>query len=277
MADTTVSQLAPIVKENNGIRFESLNGIPAVLSTEVARHFQKRHSHILRDIERLRSILPKSFNAPNFGPVDQTDAKGEKRRAFLLTRDALSLLVMGMTGKAAIMWKLRYIEAFNQMEARLQGSVPPAALPVAEEARLKASYLDGLREGRRLAARADRLRLLERVLHYRRMGLSLRDIGKLMGVAHQRVADLLGTGRASASPCRTPRRWPMSSEGLHPADLLTRAAARIRWQQRLLCGLPEGAGLELASRDARGLYFTLEDIFEDITAALRRMEEENPA
>ncbi|MDE6735386.1 MAG: Rha family transcriptional regulator [Desulfovibrio sp.] len=199
MADTTVSQLTPIVKENNGIRFESLNGVPAVLSTEVARHFQKRHHHILRDIDRLRSICPKSFHATNFGlkSIEVKIGNGATRqeRAFLLTRDALSLLVMGMTGKAAIMWKLRYIEAFNQMEARLQESTPQGALPVAEEARLKASYLDGLREGRRLAARADRLRLLERVLHYRRMGLSLRDIGKLMGVAHQRIADLLGTGR----------------------------------------------------------------------------------
>ena len=158
MADTTVSQLAPIVKENNGIRFESLNGVPAVLSTDVARHFQKRHTNILRDIDRLRSICPKSFHQLNFEPMFTTVKIGNgatrQECAFLLTRDALSLLVMGMTGNAAIMWKLRYIEAFNQREARLQESTPLGALPVAEEARLKASYLDGLREGRRLAARA---------------------------------------------------------------------------------------------------------------------------
>ncbi|MGE9986304.1 Rha family transcriptional regulator [Desulfovibrio sp. SGI.169] len=107
MADTTVSQLTPIVKENNGIRFHSLGSAPAVLSTEVARHFQKRHSHILRDIERLRSILPKSFREPNFG-LTLNDVPGpngsiRQERAYLLTRDALSLLVMGMTGKAAVM------------------------------------------------------------------------------------------------------------------------------------------------------------------------------
>ena len=238
MADTTVSQLAPIVKENNGIRFESLNGAPAVLSTDVARHFQKRHTNILRDIDRLRSICPKSFHQLNFEPVEQLDAKGEKRRAFLLTRDALSLLVMGMTGKAAIMWKLRYIEAFNQMEARLQGSVPPAALPVAEEARLKASYIDGLREGRRLAARADRLRLLERVLHYRRMGLSLRDICKLMGVAHQRIADLLGTGRRLGIALPDAKDSPAGMRG-----------AAQRSKPQLACGeatpsAPQGRGAE---------------------------------
>ena len=52
MSSQTVSQLAPIVKENNGITFHALGPAPAVLSTDVARHFQKRHANILRDIDR---------------------------------------------------------------------------------------------------------------------------------------------------------------------------------------------------------------------------------
>ena len=188
-----MSQLSASVVPD--IRFHTLGAAPAVLSTEVARHFQRRHSHILREIDRLRSILPKSFNAPNFGPVELPDAKGEKRRAFLLTRDALSLLVMGMTGKAAVLWKLRYIKAFNRMEAALREQQPHAEPPAALEGRLRASYLDGLREGRRLAARADRLRLLERALRYRRLGLTNRDIARLLDIAHQRVSDLFAHGR----------------------------------------------------------------------------------
>lgn len=90
MAEKTVSQLAPFVKENNGIRFHSLGSAPAVLSTEVARHFQRRHQHVLRDIDKIRSICPKSFSASNFGRADYTDAQGKSRPAFLLTRDALS-------------------------------------------------------------------------------------------------------------------------------------------------------------------------------------------
>lgn len=63
----------------------------------------------------------------------------------------------------------------------------------------------------------------------------------------------------------------------HPVDLLARAAARIRWQQRLLCGLSQDASLEVGERDAQGLYYTLEDIYEDLTAALRKLEESQAA
>lgn len=69
MAVNTVSQNSSIVKKNNGITFHALGPAPAVLSTDVARHFQKRHTNILRDIDVcalssrnhfLRSILSPS-------------------------------------------------------------------------------------------------------------------------------------------------------------------------------------------------------------------------
>lgn len=69
----------------------------------------------------------------------------------------------------------------------------------------------------------------------------------------------------------------MSSQDLHPADLISRAAARIRWQQRLLCGLSTHEMLEVDEKDALGLYYTLEDIYEDLTAALRGMEDKSTA
>lgn len=45
-----------------------------------------------------------------------------KERRYLLTRDAFFLLVMGFTGKAAIQWKLRYIEAFTEQASTNAGN-----------------------------------------------------------------------------------------------------------------------------------------------------------
>ena len=36
-----------------------------------------------------------------------------------MNRDGFALLAMGFTGKEAVTWKLKYIEAFNQMEKQL--------------------------------------------------------------------------------------------------------------------------------------------------------------
>lgn len=43
----------------------------------------------------------------------------QKYTMYLMNRDGFSLLAMGFTGKEAVQWKLKYIEAFNQMEKQL--------------------------------------------------------------------------------------------------------------------------------------------------------------
>lgn len=58
----------------------------------------------------------------------------------------------------------------------------------------------------------------------------------------------------------------------HPYDLLREAAARIRWQQKLLCGLCRDDGLNMNDRDTFGLYLSLEDIYTGIAEALRQLE-----
>lgn len=210
MAANSLSQVTSPVKSGNPIHIDFLNGeTPVVSSLDVARHFQRRHSHILRDIDRLRSILPKSFTAPNFGLSEYTDSTGRKLTAYLLTRDAFSLLVMGMTGKAAILWKLRYIEAFNALEA--------AALENRADLARESGYLQGLDEGRAATlpevkaaeakARQDTARLFWRLgparkrrlrsaVRYRKMGLGIHDIAKLLDVHNREVSSLLDAAEA---------------------------------------------------------------------------------
>lgn len=88
-----------------------------VTSRQVAEDFGKRHGDLLEKISGLiKGIEPTENSVRYFIPSFYVDAKGEKRKEFLLTRDGFSLLVMGLTGSKALKWKLKYIDAFNRME-----------------------------------------------------------------------------------------------------------------------------------------------------------------
>lgn len=96
----------------------TINGSkPATTSLKIAEVFGKLHKDVLKAIRELD--CPKDFNERNFSPVEYTDAKGEKRPAYQITRDGFTILAMGFTGKAAMQFKIAYIEAFNRMEAIL--------------------------------------------------------------------------------------------------------------------------------------------------------------
>lgn len=48
------------------------------------------------------------------------NSRGKTYKCYLMNRDGFSLLAMGFTGKEALQWKLKYIEAFNKMEETLK-------------------------------------------------------------------------------------------------------------------------------------------------------------
>ncbi|WP_432748208.1 Rha family transcriptional regulator [Pectinatus frisingensis] len=86
-------------------------------SRYIAENFKKRHDHVLRDIELFEK------DVPNFGEMfhesTALDNYARKQKIYFMNRDGFSLLVMGFTGKKALQWKLKYINAFNQMEKML--------------------------------------------------------------------------------------------------------------------------------------------------------------
>lgn len=125
------------------------HGRPATTSLEVSRYFNKRHDHVVRSIRDLLDNCPKEFTAPNFGVSEYTDETGRTLPLFILHRDGFMLLTMGFTGKEALAWKIRFIEAFNAMEAQIAGAL---ALPskkgivspyVFRGVPLRADYFDG--------------------------------------------------------------------------------------------------------------------------------------
>ena len=109
-----------------------VDGIPCTTSQLVAETFGKNHKDVLRGISSLQDKCPKEFTERNFALSEYTDNTGRKLPMYLLTRDGLTLLVMGYTGKEAMKFKLAYIEAFNCMEKQLEAlrSMPDPCLSV---------------------------------------------------------------------------------------------------------------------------------------------------
>jgi len=94
-----------------------INGQAVTSSLAIAGNFTKRHDDVLKKIRTLE--CSPEFNARNFAEVEYTDAKGEPRPAYQITRDGFAFLAMGFTGKRAARFKEAYITAFNAMEQAL--------------------------------------------------------------------------------------------------------------------------------------------------------------
>ena len=116
MTNLTIS--TTVAQEVTSPALEARAGQITATSLQVAEHFQKRHTNVIRAIRNLE--VPDEFNRLNFEPVAYVDEKGERRPMYHITRDGFALLAMGVTGKEALRWKLAYITTFNAMEAKLR-------------------------------------------------------------------------------------------------------------------------------------------------------------
>lgn len=83
-------------------------------SLEVSKKFNKVHRNVTRDIDNLiaQNCAVKSMFYASSYKADN----GQTYRKYFMNRDGFSLLVMGFTGKEALDWKIKYINAFNEME-----------------------------------------------------------------------------------------------------------------------------------------------------------------
>lgn len=107
---------------------ESAQGKIVTSSQAVAYYFEKDHGKVLRSIRSLLSFqetsegMTKNGHTPKwFYEYQYTNEQNHQTYpAFLMTRDGFTLLAMGFTGKKALEWKIRYIQAFNEMERKLK-------------------------------------------------------------------------------------------------------------------------------------------------------------
>ncbi|NGX96066.1 MAG: Rha family transcriptional regulator, partial [Candidatus Afipia apatlaquensis] len=97
-------------------------------SRDIALHFGKQHKNVLRDIDNAMESLG-DFGRLNFEPSSYLNEQGKSQRCFHLTRDGFTIIAMGFTGSDAMEWKVKYMTAFNAMEAEIRNitSVPQVA------------------------------------------------------------------------------------------------------------------------------------------------------
>ena len=107
---------------NEIIEVKNINGkeIPAITSLQIAEDLEKLHRHVMRDIRNIMEKCSPSFNESNFGLVEYTDSKGEKRPMYLLSKDACVMVTMGYTDPKSMQRKEAYIARFNEMEDQLR-------------------------------------------------------------------------------------------------------------------------------------------------------------
>ena len=82
-------------------------------SIDIASFFDKRHDHVVRDIEELLSQSPKLGTAGWFVETTYRSPTGQRLRAYQLSFEGFALLVMGWTGPKALEFKIAWIEAFK--------------------------------------------------------------------------------------------------------------------------------------------------------------------
>lgn len=112
-----------------------------VSSREVAENFDKEHKNVIQSIENLLLEMGGAENSASLFIEGEYQHPQNKQhyKEYLLTRDGFSLLVMGFTGAKALAWKLKYIDAFNNMEQQLKA---PKELNSKEQLRLYLQTLD---------------------------------------------------------------------------------------------------------------------------------------
>lgn len=98
------------------------NGEPVASSRQIAESFGKEHKHVL---DAVKNLVAENSAAKSMFYETTFENRGKQYPMYLMNRDGFSLLVMGFTGKAALEWKLKYIQAFNEMEKKLSAPQMP--------------------------------------------------------------------------------------------------------------------------------------------------------
>lgn len=94
-------------------------------SLQVAKVFNKKHKHV---IEAINNKIQSAENSADYQKMfvvgTYKDSQGRTYPMYYMNRDGFTFIAFGFTGAKADQFKLKYIDAFNQMEKQLQQQKP---------------------------------------------------------------------------------------------------------------------------------------------------------
>ena len=164
---------------NELIQVNDTNGQLVVSSRQIAEHFGKRHDNVIADV---KNLVPEISGAKLF--FESTyENRGKQYPEYLMNRDGFSLLAMGFTGKKALEWKLKYIQAFNDMEKKLKAS-PSLPKTFAEALRLAAAQAEELEAARPAVDFVERYVATDTTK-------SFRETAKIIGIPERKFIELM--------------------------------------------------------------------------------------
>jgi Rha family phage regulatory protein len=175
-------------------------------SRDIADAFDKEHRNVIASIDNLlKSLAAEKSAAGNraflLAPFTDPTQPGREFRSFDMTRDGFTLLVMGFTGTRALKWKLRYIEAFNAMEAELRNrpAVDPMQMVDCSDPRVILGVIGHLQtevaqKDEVIAEQGNRLKKLDR-LEGAKGSMCISDAAKTLGLKRDYLFNLMAARR----------------------------------------------------------------------------------
>ena len=111
----------------NDLVFKGANNLVLTNSLLVAQKFGKRHSDVIRSIEKLLNVEDKSLNAKMrlaFESTSYDDVTGKSNPMYIMNEKGFSILVMGWNGVNSLKFKDEFYDAFDNMRRVLISEQP---------------------------------------------------------------------------------------------------------------------------------------------------------
>lgn len=108
----------------NELQLINKNGVFYADSRQVAEMINKRHTDLLRDIDRYISVLGQNAKLRSddfFAKSSYRAGTGKEYLCYLITRKGCHMIAHKMTGDKGILFTAEYVTRFDEMENRLKG------------------------------------------------------------------------------------------------------------------------------------------------------------